>query len=576
MKSIEWDAFCGCTGLSSVNIIDLTSWCNISFGNSRANPLFYAHHLYLNGEELTDLIIPDDINLIQRYSFIGCLGLNTVTISDNVTSIGACAFYGCTNLNSVNMGISVEEIEDYAFRKCDELTSVTIYSTIPPTFSFDGDIPYIVEENSYYLFVIYPEWDGSYYFSNCKNAILHVPHGLKKAYTEADVWKDFDNMVDDIAANKLMVDDLLLGRGQLHDMTINLVNNDLVDKVQFDFTLPEGLSIATDDADEYIVELCNRSSGLDVICGKMSNGKYRILLYSTNSAAIEPGEGAILRIKIAFLKETEPGNFKIPFNNIYVSWVNGDVSVNEPGVDFTANVTVSQTSTMLGDADGDYVINVTDVMVIVDYILGKTLKNFIFANSDMDNNGIVNITDAMNVVNIILGIRESQVPPMAQVKEYNLLQMGSGERGCQIHTTGAIPIAAVQMDVTLPDGCSLDAASLLGRASHTHKVMTRQLDENRYRVVVISVNKATLDTNAPILNLKIEGKGGFIGAENVICTDANSTTILSQDISTVITGMNAVYANAEDDAPIYNISGQRVSNKQKGLVITKGHKAVVR
>lgn len=424
---------------------------------------------------------------------------------------------------------------------------------------------------------IYPEWDGCDFFSNCKNAILHVPHGSKEAYTEAEGWKDFDNIVDDIAANKLMVDDLLLGHGQLKELIINLVNSDLVDKVQFDFTLPEGLSIATDDTEEYMVELCSRSNGLNVICGKMANGKYRILLYSINSAAIEPGDGAILRIKIAFLKDTESGNYKIPFNNIYVSWVNGDVSVNEPAVNFTANVTVNETSKMLGDADGDSVINVTDVMVIVDYILGRNITNFIFANSDMDKDGIVNITDAMNVVNIILGKKESQVSLLAQVKEYNLLRMGAGDMGCQIHTNnGAISVTAVQMDVILPDGCSMNTASLIGKASRTHKMMTRQLDDNRYRIIVFSGNKSTLDTDASILNFEVEGKGGFISAENIICTDENSTTILSQDISSVITGINTVYADAEDDAPVFNVSGQRVSNKQKGLVITKGHKAVVR
>ena len=58
---------------------------------------------------------------------------------------------------------------------------------------------------------------------------------------------------------------------------------------------------------------------------------------------------------------------------------------------------------LLGDANDDHVINITDVIVIVNYILGRTNDNFIFTNSDLDKNGIVEITDALRVVNIILG-----------------------------------------------------------------------------------------------------------------------------------------------------------------------------
>ncbi|MBP5388201.1 MAG: C10 family peptidase [Prevotella sp.] len=56
-----------------------------------------------------------------------------------------------------------------------------------------------------------------------------------------------------------------------------------------------------------------------------------------------------------------------------------------------------------GDVDGDGTINVTDAMVIVDYVLGKAPSAFIFQNADMDGNGIVNITDAMLIVDYVLG-----------------------------------------------------------------------------------------------------------------------------------------------------------------------------
>lgn len=101
VTTIEGLAFYGCTGLTSVYITDLEAWCKISFGGSDSNPLFYAHHLFLNGEEIKDLVIPQSVASLEKYAFWGCTSLTTVTIPNSVTSIGELAFSGCSGLTSV-------------------------------------------------------------------------------------------------------------------------------------------------------------------------------------------------------------------------------------------------------------------------------------------------------------------------------------------------------------------------------------------------------------------------------------------------------------------------------------------
>ena len=128
-------AFSGCSSLTSVHIADIEAWCKITFANAGANPLF-AHvsredeNLYLNGEILTDLVIPNSVTSIGNYAFIDYSKLTSVTIPNNVTHIGVSAFYRCSSLASVTIGNNVTSIGEAAFSGCSSLTSLTIPSGV--------------------------------------------------------------------------------------------------------------------------------------------------------------------------------------------------------------------------------------------------------------------------------------------------------------------------------------------------------------------------------------------------------------------------------------------------------------
>ena len=133
VQSIELRAFDNCSSLNSVHITDLESWCNIEFvlGNSvSSNPLNYAHHLYLNSNEVTHLVIPSGIGSIGLGAFEGCTGLKTVEIPNSVISIGGYAFQGCSGITSVNIPTSVKIIDGCAFANCTSLESIEIPSSV--------------------------------------------------------------------------------------------------------------------------------------------------------------------------------------------------------------------------------------------------------------------------------------------------------------------------------------------------------------------------------------------------------------------------------------------------------------
>jgi uncharacterized protein YjdB len=105
LKEIDRYAFEDCN-IGEVHISDLKAWCEIYFWHDsrfNCNPLSYASHLYVNGEEITDLVIPDGVTVINELAFFCCNFLTSVTIPKSVTSIGDVAFYNCNSLKTVNI-----------------------------------------------------------------------------------------------------------------------------------------------------------------------------------------------------------------------------------------------------------------------------------------------------------------------------------------------------------------------------------------------------------------------------------------------------------------------------------------
>ena len=110
--------------------------------------LYYAGKLYIDGQSVTELVIPDIVTEIKDYAFSGCTaeiiwGENpaitsighyafsgykgdSIVIPDSVTSIGRYAFEDCTGLTSVTIPDSVTSIGAGAFSGCSSLESITI------------------------------------------------------------------------------------------------------------------------------------------------------------------------------------------------------------------------------------------------------------------------------------------------------------------------------------------------------------------------------------------------------------------------------------------------------------------
>ena len=184
VNKIGEDAFRSAS-IKNVYISDLAAWCNIDFTGAYSNPLTNADNLYLNGELVTALVIPNGVEDIKSLTFLGCKFIERLFIPKSVTSITSNAFQNCTNLVNITVaeenttydsrdncnaiietgtnrlyfgcknsttpngvefignnsfagsGISnieipnsVKVIEDYAFRNCTDITSIVIPNNV--------------------------------------------------------------------------------------------------------------------------------------------------------------------------------------------------------------------------------------------------------------------------------------------------------------------------------------------------------------------------------------------------------------------------------------------------------------
>jgi len=74
----------------------------------------------------------DTVTGIDWLAFSGCTGPTSLTILDTVTHIGDYAFYDCSGLTSVVIGKSIDNIGYRAFAECYMLVSITILASSVP------------------------------------------------------------------------------------------------------------------------------------------------------------------------------------------------------------------------------------------------------------------------------------------------------------------------------------------------------------------------------------------------------------------------------------------------------------
>ena len=191
VTNIGIEAFYGCENLKKVNASSIESWCNIHFDSPNyvtgenpvsgelgfSNPLYYACHLYINNQEVLDIVIPNTITTINSYAFDCLVNLRSVSIPNSVTRIEDDAFFDCESLTSIEIPNSVTYIGKWTFGNCYGLTSASIGTSVDSigngAFHYCTGLPSIIIPNSV-TFI----GDGA--FSGCQGVSdIIIPSSVK-------------------------------------------------------------------------------------------------------------------------------------------------------------------------------------------------------------------------------------------------------------------------------------------------------------------------------------------------------------------------------------------------------------
>lgn len=197
----KYDSRDNCNAIIETATNTLIAGCNNSTIPNSVTAIAAWAFAYCKG--LTgELTIPDSVTFIDRSAFDHCSGLTRVNLSNSLTIIGMDAFSECTGLEGeLTIPDSVTSIGQSAFYYCSGLTSLVIPNSvnlIKQAFMHCKGLANI------YNYINHPtdvELDSyTFYGVDKSNCTLHVIKGRLDEYSEADQWKDFLNIIDDLEA----------------------------------------------------------------------------------------------------------------------------------------------------------------------------------------------------------------------------------------------------------------------------------------------------------------------------------------------------------------------------------------
>ncbi len=540
LKEIEWCAFSECSKLQSVIVPNsVTTIGNGAFSDCKGikNIVIGDGTTTIDGafsycKGLTSVTLGKNINTMVG-TFTGCTGLQSIHIPGSVTNM-ASAFEGCDGLNSIFC-----DIEDPTNVACGNFSDAvyskaTLYvpeGTMDLYKSADGWKNFakiaVVGSGTYTL--TYKIDNEVYKTEQYTTGAIITPEEApeKKNYTFAG-WMNMPermpaedlevtavyipDFVDDVN-NTLAISNMTAYKDQQVVLPIEMNNTSDITAFQFDLYLPEGITIAKDEGDKYVVNYDSRTDTdqHELVYKMQSDGAIRFVCTSMSGATFSGNEGILINITLDVTSDIEEGYYKIKLKNIELS---DKMGIAHNTMEVTSTVDIKAITP--GDVDGTGTVSVNDAVCVINYILGSPAEDFIEPAADLDGNGVITVNDVVILINdYILGGNSQNSLDLAFLEDVtanddylfiNDITMKAGET-TEVEVfmnTNRNDIQGLQCDIYLPEGMEFVPeedgdekyyADKGGRAAKSHSVAAQLREDGSVRVVETSTSGAKFKDN---------------------------------------------------------------------------------
>lgn len=328
---------------------------------------------------LTTVELPLSVKSIGNYAFAGCNKVTYLNIGNGLEQIGRSAFYNCTSLVTATLGVKVNAIGTNAFANCHNLATLNVNMPDPTqvavaTSSFDG--------------------------VNKATCRLCVPRGSLDAYLNAPVWQEFQNISDVSQGYSLQMDFEQQGYSRYNAMLeIGLANEDQVTALQCDIVLPQGMSIAM-SGNNYDIDINEARKGRDhsVTVNKTGENTYTLLLSSPSGKTFKGNTGTLMTINLN-IEDVDAGYYYIYARNASIAKPSSEMLYLN---DMSLQINIMHRY-LLGDANGDGMVDVADYVVTTNKLVNKPVVAFYDDAADVNRNGGIDLGDLVGIIQRALG-----------------------------------------------------------------------------------------------------------------------------------------------------------------------------
>lgn len=172
-------------------------------------------------------------------------------------------------------------------------------------------------------------------------------------------------------------------------------------------------------------------------------------------------------------------------------------------------------STIPGDANGSYAVDVADVIATINYVTGQNPQPSLFDAADVNGDGVINVLDIVNIINIILHPgQQSKSVTDPQTAIYSL-------ENDTLYINTPVPLAGLQFTL---GGCSRSDVEVL--AALTPFECASVEDNGALTMIFYSMSGMTVPNGKTAL---VRVENGEWRVENVALSDAQGNNIIAMN-----------------------------------------------